>query len=307
METTEQSYVDNTYADNMPEDQQQQEMPFIDDNATPVNTLDNYNVNGQTLNGQEISDAVNAANNGQTQGQEISQLSQEVARLQGMLENQQSHTQQLEQQAQEVEAEQAASENFLVDEFRTLEEEQRPFDTDVAIRLFQAQNKDLNNRLNKIISDPAVLADVMNLHIQGLGEQQVEVNGREDALKNEFEKFVHGKARSTGLPVETFREEYQPVLDYAEEDKVHLNHKTPAESVEYMQRQLERAERFKGNVKETQQARSKDVYAKTRESQMQSSRAYAKPKKVGESVSLNEDDARALSLDIYQKGSQVIG
>ena len=306
METTEQSYLDDSYTENTP-DQQQQEMPFIDDNATSVNTLENYNVNGQTLNGQEISDAVKSMANGQTQGQEISQLSQEVARLQGMLEAQHSQTQQLEQEAQQAEAEQAASENFLVDEFRTLEEEQRPFDTDAAIRLFQAQNKDLNNRLNKIISDPAVLADVMNQHIQGLGEQQVEVNGREDALRNEFEKFVNNKARNTGLPAETFREEYQPVLDYAQEDQAHLNHRSPEESVEYMQRQLERAERFKGNVKDTQQARNSDVYAKTRESQMQRSRAYARPKKVGESVSLTEDDARALSLDIYQKGSQVIG
>ena len=126
----------------------------------------NYNIGGKQVSGEDLANLVSNMDSSAQLQDEVSNLKTELARLQGAMDATQSQAEEGTEEVQEAEPPRSE----LVDVMSRMREDGEQVDMENLIQILQAQNNDWQRRLDTITSDPRYTEEVVNHHINRLGE-----------------------------------------------------------------------------------------------------------------------------------------
>ncbi len=265
----------------------------------------NYNIGGKQVSGEDLANLVtNMDSSGQLQD-EVATLRTELARLQGAMDA--TQTQAGEGTGEVQEPEPPRSE--LVEVMSRMREDGEQVDMENLIQILQAQNNDWQRRIDTITSDPQYTEEVMNHHINRLGQAHLTEQDKETAVLERFNQYVTSEANSRNADVEIVRGMYQPILDRVLDSKVHFSADSSEAAAKVIEDELNFQKQYLSSLREQENGLRNQQ--NEQRSAASSRQGYTMPKpRRGQNGTINfpnEETAMADSKKVYRGQSTIIG
>ena len=282
----------------------QQEELFEPGNYVEEPVEETTNVIGEVIDPDELSthDQLVKAHETTTA---MNDLRAEVSRLQGVIEtmNQQAPPPPVEPEPEVPEGTQLvnAIQNYAGEDTEGLAEQ--PVDLQTLVTFLTAMNQDFKDELGKLAGENSdFFAPAINGQLNKLGEQQMQTNEKAQAIENYFKQRMSNRARELNVSEQGLRDQYRPMLDQFIAEGRHGLDLHVEEIINDFQSKLEMVEAVVKSNGTTRAANNRSSNAQRRQGQQ-----FIKPKKVGESVSMTEDEAKAAARQIYANANKVVG
>ena len=230
----------------------------------------------------------------------------ELARLQGAMDVTQSQAEEGTEEVQEAEPPRSE----LVDVMSRMREDGEQVDMENLIQILQAQNNDWQRRLDTITSDPRYTEEVVNHHINRLGEAHLTEQDKETAVQQRFNEYITREANSRNADVAVVRGMYQPILDRLIDSKVHFNAESSEAAAQMIESELEFQKDYLSSLKEQENGlRNQQNEQRSAASSRKGYTTTARPRRSqnGTISFPNEDQAMADSKKVYRGQSTIIG
>lgn len=263
-----------------------------------------YSIGGKDVSGVELAQLVSDIDKSGKMEDELVSLRTEMARMQGAMEAQSNGTPDTQEVVEEPEVLE------LVETLKKFQEDGRSVtDIDSLVEVLQANNNDWQRKFDNAFTDPQYTEGVVNHHINRLGEAHISEQTKEEALVNQFNKYVSDEANQRNIDVETIRQKYEPILKKVLASQIHLGSETPEAAADIIQNELTWHSDY---LKSLQGMESNATNQQSeRRSAASTRQGYAVPKPMKRDNGIvrypTEDEARERAQKVYRSKSSVIG